>query len=124
MSSPLAVLHPMDVPRYMSVLIVARRAVEELGLQMPDIVPDPEPGRSHSAGEFGRCYFVQGHIQIVLRFQDHTGKWLGPLPDHEVFETLAHELAHLRYGHHKKSFWEYRNVCAAAVSRARFGGRQ
>lgn len=112
-------LHPADVVRYMQVLLVAKEAVKELGLRMPDIRPAPEPKRLHSEGVYGLCH-QSGEIHIVLRFMDHNGFWLGPLPEWEVYDTLAHELAHLRHMDHSQNFWDYNKTCQAAVTRVRY----
>lgn len=131
-------LHPDDTIRYMQVLLIAREAVRELGLPDPDITPEPFPSWAHEQGRFGCCWSdhggsqlgrenpttKRGRIHIVLRFQNEKGEWLGPLPAHEVFDTLAHELAHLRHNNHGKRFWDYKEECQRVVDAIRFGRRR
>ena len=56
--------------------------------------------------KFGCCWPRLGVIHLVLRFKHpQTGEWMGPRPEANVWQTLAHELAHLEEERHSPRFY-------------------
>lgn len=114
-------LHPDDYLLFARVCIIGREVAEHFGLRLNSIQPFPADRmtREYEHGVYGRCYTSTGDIHIGIRYQS-KGAWLGRLPEYEIYETLAHELAHLRVPRHDKTFWDFYREVKAVVEKRRF----
>jgi len=97
-------LHPDDVEVMKEATVVALGLAKKIG--EPVMV---EPKRRPLAdAALGLCNPEQKLISIVLRFrnrsEDGGGWWPKPLSKQEVFLTVAHEVAHLRFANHGPEF--------------------
>ena len=56
----------------------------------------------------GHCYWASSeiHVYLVATDQQHPA-WLTYRTEHDLLETLAHEVAHLVNGGHDPLFWKY-----------------
>ena len=101
-------LHPDDYLIYMKALLLAREGAAHFGLRLQALEPFPKGTleTEYERGVYGRCYGT-GLIHIAFRYTTAEGKWLGRLPEHEIFDTVAHELAHLRYMNHGDGFKKF-----------------
>lgn len=97
-------LHPDDIKNYEFAKQVATYLARSEGLRMLAF----EPKRRPSYGTSGICYCEERRISIVFRWKQSArdgGAWLKrPIPFPEVLDTVAHEIAHLRYPNHGKDF--------------------
>lgn len=95
-------IHPDDVLLFNEVVTAMRRVAAEYGLPLRSIDGLPMP-QSGMADRLGQCSH-DGHIKIVFRCTV-DGQWCGaPLDPDEVWDTAAHELAHLRHFNHGDAF--------------------
>jgi predicted metal-dependent hydrolase len=60
-------------------------------------------------GAVGLCYCAERRISVVIRHKHRAsegGGWFKkPLPKQFIFDTVAHEVAHLVYPKHSKEFY-------------------
>lgn len=108
-------VHPDDKPILAVLRGAARAAAKEFELYLHSVEHkwNCNPGKST-----GICYVGPGRIAVVIRFWNfpsncvryrhdgpavktpQPGWWKHRLPTEYVVDTLAHEIAHLRYVHH------------------------
>lgn len=110
-------MHPDDLLFFHEVTgamrIVARQY--QLPLRSIDFLPMPEAGMVDRMGE---CTH-DGHIRLVLRCTV-DGQWCEhPLSPNEVWDTAAHELAHLKHFDHGESFHTLRLELLTALTNKR-----
>lgn len=98
-SSP---LHPDDVLFFDEVATAMRRVAAEYGLPLRSVtaMSMPSSGMVDCKGDCSH----DGHIRLVLRCTDN-GTWCdAPRSPEEVWNTAAHELAHLKHFNHGDAF--------------------
>jgi hypothetical protein len=100
-------LHPDDKPTYDLAKQVAHFLARSEGLWIMTFEPKRRP---LDGSAFGLCYCKEARISIAFRWIQRAGdggQWYKkPLPLKGVLETVAHEVAHLRYPNHGKQFKE------------------
>ncbi len=105
-------LHPDDVLFFDEISGAMHRVAKHYGLILRSVTPEPNPELATSA--LGRC-FANGDIHIVMRAKAN-GQWHpDPLEPQEVWNTAAHELAHLRHFNHGKAFQEFEEELMMAM---------
>jgi len=96
-------LHPLDIGPWCRVFPLAFEVARDHKLPLKEIRPTPAP---EDMSKFGCCWPRLGVIHLVLRFKHpQTGEWMGPRPEANVWQTLAHELAHLEEERHSPRFY-------------------
>jgi hypothetical protein len=98
-------IHPDDILLYTEVVGAMRRVAAKYGLPLRNITgyPMPEAGM---ADRMGDCSST-GDIRLVLRCTVN-GAWCEmPLSPEEVWDTAAHELAHLKHLNHGLEFQDF-----------------
>lgn len=94
-------LHPDDRGMWARIVVVAPEVARRQMLPLAEIRPDS----SRQTARLGRCFVNAGIVEILVRFRDpDTGMWMGRLPEAELWQTLAHELAHLDETKHTARF--------------------
>jgi len=97
-------LHPDDKEIFGKCVELAHRLAGYLNLTCT-IEPKRRP---NADGAFGLCYHEEKRISVVLRFKDsqrNGGRWWDTrLSDKDIFETVAHEVAHLVHPNHGANF--------------------
>lgn len=107
-------IHPDDILLFQEVSKVARQVARHYELPLRSIEGFPMP-KKDMADWMGDCSHT-GVIRIVLRCTV-DGEWCdAPLSPPEVWDTVAHELAHLRYMDHGEEFWKFQVELKQAVS--------
>lgn len=110
MAAPFENLHPDDVLFFNDVVQGMRRIAQQYKLPLRQVVPAKMP-LAGMIDFMGRCSST-GDIEMVLRCTV-DGEWCSePLSPSKVWETAAHELAHLRHFNHGGAFEEF---CAELV---------
>jgi hypothetical protein len=103
-------LHPDDMQTFKLAKQVAHFLARSEGLLLLTVEPKRRP---LEFGALGLCYHTQWRISIAFRWKHRAGnggQWYKkPLPLKGVLETVAHEVAHLRYPNHGKQFKELEN---------------
>jgi hypothetical protein len=97
-------LHPDDLLFFQEVSAAMRRVAKAYGLPLRSIthLPMPEEGLSDRLGDCNGA----GDIRLVMRAAEN-GEWAdAPRTPEKVWETAAHELAHLRHMNHGHAFQE------------------
>lgn len=104
-------LHPDDILLFHEVAAAMRRVAKQYGLPLVSVEPHPDPAYATAAR--GYCT-ADGRIFIALRGQV-DGTWdAEPRRDEDVWQTAAHELAHLKHFNHGAGFQEFeQEMCAA-----------
>lgn len=98
-------LHPDDVLFFNEVRSRMRTVAKAYQLPLREVQPFPMP-KKDMADRFGDCN-TSGVIRIVTRCTV-DGEWCEePLSPVEVWDTAAHELAHLRHLNHGHAFHEF-----------------
>jgi hypothetical protein len=105
-------LHPDDVLLFEEVAAAGRRVAKAYGLPLKEIVPHPDP--EYATAHRGYCE-VNGTIAIAMRGKENGAWALDPRLPEDVWETLAHELAHLRHFDHGKAFQDFEDELLHAV---------
>jgi hypothetical protein len=98
-------IHPDDLLFFNEVVVSMRRVAERYGLPLRTVtaLPMPEKGL---ADRLGDCRST-GDIRLVMR-ATVNGEWCeAPRTPACVWETAAHELAHLRHMNHGHAFQEF-----------------
>ncbi len=108
--------HPDDHALYLLCELVARRVAEAYKLDLRGFEHKRRPS---SDGALGLCDLRTNTISIVFRHRDlqcDGGKWhKRRLCFTEILNTIAHELAHLRYPDHGKKFKAFCTKLEGAV---------
>jgi len=97
--SQTAELHPEDVGLFREVEKAAFAVARHFHLPLKIIEPKRRP---HPGGTTGVCYLGEGRCGIVFRFRIGEKWYPKPLSKEQVFDTVAHELSHLRYPSHSE----------------------
>lgn len=99
-------LHPDDLLFFNEVASAMRKVAKQYELPLGSVthLPMPSAGLAECKGDCSH----DGNIRLVLRFAE-DGEWCeNPRPPEGVWETAAHELAHLRHFNHGLAFQELR----------------
>jgi hypothetical protein len=95
-------IHPDDILIFTEVSAAMRRVAKKYNLPLKSATGFPMP-KSGLADRMGDCN-SNGDIRIVLRCTEN-GQWCdAPLSPTEIYDTAAHELAHLKYMNHGEEF--------------------
>lgn len=107
-------LHPDDVLFFHEVLTAMRRVAKDYNLPLRSVEGLPMPIKG-MADRLGDCQPSSGHIRLVLRCTV-DGEWCSdPMSPNEVWDTAAHELAHLKYRGHDQEFQELHAELIVAI---------
>lgn len=90
-------LHPEDVLFFAEVAAAMKKVAHKynLGLKVVGHLPDNYVG--FDTDRWGQCFPKQGRVELLLRAKVN-GRWTDDsLSPQAVWDTAAHELAHLRY---------------------------
>lgn len=99
-------LHPDDVLFFNDVRDAMKTVAKQYQLPLRSITPLAMP-QAGMADRMGQCSY-SGDIQIVLRCTVDGQFVDDPMSPTEVWDTAAHELAHLRHMNHGVAFQEFR----------------
>ena len=116
--SPIDRLPPADLSMFIRLVAVGWGAIEALGLTCVSIAP-LDGQDAVRLGILGDCQRRGGRIRLTLRYRTADGRWDARRPDGELWATLAHEIAHLEYPHHRSTFWSYMRVVEDEIAAAR-----
>ena len=101
-------LHPEDVLFFGEVAAGMRRVAAKYGLFLGSVGHLPDERSGFDTDRFGDCEPTSGAIRLLLRAKVN-GQWTSdPMSPEEVWDTAAHELAHLRFVEHGKDHAESR----------------
>lgn len=100
------ILHPDDVLFFEEIKTAMQRVAKQYQLPLRSIEPMTMPEAS-MADRMGDCTGT-GDIRIVLRCTIDGAFCDAPMSPAEVWDTAAHELAHLRHMNHSTTFNELR----------------
>src|SRR3990172_7081848 len=105
-------IYPDDVLFFTEVSQAMRNVAKKYELPLQSITSLPMP-KAGMADRMGDCSH-SGNIRLVLRCTEN-GQWCdAPMSPQEVWDTAAHELAHLRHMNHGIAFQEfYDELCDA-----------
>jgi len=103
-------LHPDDVLLFHEVASAMRRVAKNYDLPLKSVEPAPAP---EAPCWLGTCT-ANGEIHLVLRFTV-GGEWTEPRREEDVWNTAAHELAHLRHFNHGAAFQEFEEELQLAM---------
>jgi len=104
-SAPALPIHPDDVLFFNEVKAVMFKIAKRYQLPLRDVVAATMP-ESGLIDYMGRCHW-DGHIELVLRCSVDGTFCDAPLSPAEVWNTAAHELAHLLHMNHGPQFHEF-----------------
>lgn len=107
-------VHPDDLLFFNEVRTAMFRVAKQydLALRSVEHTANPESGKVF----YGQCHTVTGCIEIVVR-PTFKGVWAeAPLSPGEVWDTAAHELAHLRHANHGYEFVQFHLELREALS--------
>ena len=106
-------IHPDDILFFTEVSRVMRIVAKNYDLPLRNITGLAMP-KSGMADRMGECTHT-GDIRLVLRCTV-DGQWCEePMSPGEVWNTAAHELAHLRHFNHGTEFWNFVEELLTAV---------
>jgi hypothetical protein len=98
-------IHPDDLLFFNEVAAAMRRVAKRYDLSLRSITHFPMPAEG-LADRLGDCCST-GDIRLVMRATEN-GQWVdAPRSPASVWETAAHELAHLRHHNHGHAFQEF-----------------
>jgi len=103
-------LHPDDILLFHEVATAMRRVAKNYDLPLKSVEPAPTP---EAPTWLGTCT-ANGEIHLVLRFTV-GGEWTEPRREEDVWNTGAHELAHLRHFNHGVAFQEFEEELQMAM---------
>ena len=98
-------LHPDDQNTFDKAKKLAYDLARYLKVELKVFEAKRRPGDFYTA--LGICYHNEKRISIKFRnkqFKADGGKWLDKIPEKDVFETVAHEVAHLIHPNHGAEF--------------------
>jgi hypothetical protein len=106
-------VHPDDLLFFNEVAEIMRKVAKLYDLPLQSITGYPMPQKG-MANRLGDCS-ANGHIRLVLRCTVN-GEWCEePMSPAEVWDTAAHELAHLRHFDHGLKFQEFEEEMRSAI---------
>lgn len=106
-------IHGEDVTLFEEVRKAMEAVASTYKLKLRTVTPHPMP-QSGMADRMGDCS-TTGDIRIVLRCTVN-GEWCdAPLSPKEVWDTAAHELAHLKHFNHGVAFQEFEEEMREAL---------
>ena len=95
-------IHPDDILIFNEITVAMRLVAKKYDLPLKSISGLPMPA-SGMADRMGDCS-SSGNIRLVLRCTVN-GEWCdAPLNPDEIYDTAAHELAHLKFMNHGLDF--------------------
>lgn len=116
-SPDIAKLHVDDVLLFNEVRAAMFRIASDYRLPLRTVTPLPMP-KSGMADRLGDCN-ASGAIRLVMRCTV-DGKWVdAPMSPKEVWDTAAHELAHLKHLNHGPAFQEFNQELIRALDNLR-----
>jgi hypothetical protein len=106
-------LHPDDVALFVKTRDVAFAVARRYALPLRGFNPMPDP---EAPAETGLCAIRAKVIWITYRFKV-GGQWLEtPRAERDVWQTVAHELAHLRVKAHDWRLAEFEEELSEAIA--------
>lgn len=115
-------IHPDDVLDFNEVCAAMRRVAANYELPLKTITGLPMP-KTGMANRLGDCSH-DGHIRIVMRCTEN-GEWCPePCNPKQIWETAAHELAHLRHFNHGSEFLDFCEELQTAMENQRTDHKQ
>ena len=115
-------IHPDDVLAFKEVVEAMRRVAAKYELPLKTVTGLPMP-KSGMADRLGDCS-PSGNIRLVLRCTEN-GQWCDePMSPKEVWDTAAHELAHLRFMNHGQEFQDFNEELQVAMNNQKVDHRQ
>jgi hypothetical protein len=110
-------IHPDDILTFTEVTAAMRRVAAKYDLPLKTISGLPMP-KSGMANRLGDCAW-SGDIRLVLRCTV-DGEWCSdPISPDVVWDTAAHELAHLRHMNHGEAFQDFCEELQVAMNNQR-----
>lgn len=110
-------LHPDDEALFCAVEKACFIVASQYHLPLKEVEPKRRP---LAQAAIGLCYIEEGRISITFRYRQHKedgGQWWNrPFPTHEVLNTAAHELAHLRYRGETKEHKAYTAILEKEIT--------
>lgn len=98
-------IHPDDILTFTEVVAAMRKVAAKYNLPLKTVTGYPMP-KSGMADRLGDCAY-SGDIRLVLRCTEN-GEWSQePIHPDIVWDTAAHELAHLRHMNHGLEFQDF-----------------
>lgn len=104
-------IHPDDIDLFEKVKAVMEQVARDYELPLKSITPHPNP---EAPSWLGTCD-SGGNITVVMRFTQH-GEWTEPRREVDIWNTAAHELAHLRYLNHSAAFQAFEEEMQQAIA--------
>ena len=115
-------IHPDDILTFKEVTDAMRTVARNYGLPLRSITGLRMP-RKGMADRLGDCAF-SGDIRLVLRCTE-DGKWCDePISPDVVWDTAAHELAHLRHMNHGAAFQDFCEELQVAMNNLKVDHKQ
>lgn len=115
-------VHPDDLLLFHEVSKAMKKVAQAYELPLKSITGYPMPA-SGMADRLGDCS-ADGHIRLVLRCTV-DGAWCDePCSPEQVWDTAAHELAHLRYLNHGVAFQDFCEELQTAMNNQKVDHRQ
>jgi len=115
-------IHPDDILTFKEVTDAMRIVARNYGLPLRSITGLRMP-RKGMADRLGDCAF-SGDIRLVLRCTE-DGKWCDePISPDVVWDTAAHELAHLRHMNHGAAFQDFCEELQVAMNNLKVDHKQ
>ena len=115
-------IYPDDVLFFTEVSQAMRNVAKKYELPLQSITSLPMP-KAGMADRMGDCSH-SGNIRLVLRCTEN-GQWCdAPMSPQEVWDTAAHELAHLRHMNHGIAFQEFYDELCDAISNQQIDHKQ
>lgn len=115
-------IHPDDILTFHEVTKAMRKLATEYNLPLKSVSGLPMP-KTGMADRMGECT-NDGHIRLVLRCTVN-GKWCDePMSPEEIWDTAAHELAHLRHFNHGLQFQEFEDELKLAMENRKANHRK
>ncbi len=107
-------IHPDDILTFKEVVAAMRNVATKYELPLREVTGYPMPRRG-MANRLGDCGY-DGNIRLVLRCTV-DGVWESePINPAIVWDTAAHELAHLRFMHHGEEFQAFAEELQVAMN--------
>lgn len=115
-------IHPDDVLTFTEVVAAMRRVAAAYQLPLRSVTGLPMPATG-MADRLGDCAYT-GDIRLVLRCTEN-GQWCEePINPQIVWETAAHELAHLKHMNHGPAFLDFCEELQTAMDNQQVDHRQ